>query len=160
MLNTKLIKQKIDLIQTDLERLIEFKQFTFDEMAQDYIKYAALKNFLMEIIGRSIDINEHIIAKLGKEHNLSPKDYRETFLQLSELKILPAEFAKTIANSAGFRNAIVHEYNNLNKNIVYKTVGEAIEQHNDYCNYILEFLEQRRTEIDPAPSLYYKEGAG
>ncbi|MBU1729984.1 DUF86 domain-containing protein [Patescibacteria group bacterium] len=144
MLNAKLIKQKIDLIQTDLERLIEFKQFTFDEMAQDYIKYAALKNFLMEIIGRGIDINEHIIAKLGKEHNLSPKDYRETFLQLKELKILPADFAKKIANSAGFRNAIVHEYNNLDKNIVYKTVGEAIKQYNDYCNYILEFLESEK----------------
>ncbi|MBU2264315.1 DUF86 domain-containing protein [Patescibacteria group bacterium] len=144
MLNAKLIKQKIDLIQTDLERLIEFKQFTFDEMAQDYINYTALKNFLMEIIGRGIDINEHIIAKLGKEHNLSPKDYRETFLQLKELKILPADFAKKIANSAGFRNAIVHEYNNLDKNIVYKTVGEAIKQYNDYCNYILEFLESEK----------------
>lgn len=148
MFNAKLIKRKIDLIQTDLERLLEFKQFTFDEMAQDYIKYAALKNILMEIIGRGIDINEHIIAKLGKKYNLSPKDYKETFLQLKELKILPEKFAEKIANSAGFRNAIVHEYNNLDKNIVYKTVGEAIKQYGDYCKYILNFLDKKRAESE------------
>lgn len=148
MLNERLIKRKIDLIQTDLERLLEFKKFTFDEMAQDYIKYAALKNILMEIIGRGIDINEHIIAKLGEKYDLSPKDYKETFLQLKELKILPKKFAEKISKSAGFRNAIVHEYNNLDKGIVYKTVGEAIRQYSDYCKYILNFLNKRKSEIE------------
>lgn len=142
MINEKLIKIKVDLIQKDLERLVEFKESSFDEVAKDYIKYAALKNILMEIIGRGIDINEHLISKLNDPKDSSPKDYRETFLRLEELKILPKNFAEEISKSAGFRNAIVHEYNNLDKKIVYKTVGEAIRQYNDYCNYILEFLKK------------------
>ncbi|TET07726.1 DUF86 domain-containing protein, partial [Candidatus Aerophobetes bacterium] len=49
-------------------------------------------------------------------------------------------FAQEIAKSAGFRNAIVHEYNEIDKNIVYQTVGEAIKQYPEYCQYILNFL--------------------
>lgn len=146
MLNLRLIKKKIDLIQRDLERLVDFKDFTFDEMAKDYIKYAALKNIFMEIIGRGIDINEHIIAKLGSYQNLSPRDYTETFLYMAELNALPKNFAKKIAVSAGFRNAIVHDYDDLDKRIIYKTVGEAIKQYSDYCKYILKFLEKNKTK--------------
>ena len=145
MLNAILIKKKIDLIQRDLERLLEFRDFTFDQMAKDYIKYAALKNFFMEIIGRGIDINEHIIAKIGVYEDLSPRDYRETFLILAKLNILPGAFAKKIAASAGFRNAIVHDYDDLDERVVYKTVGEAIKQYSEYCRYILKFLDKRKT---------------
>lgn len=148
MLNARLIKKKIDLIQRDLERLLDLSDFTFDEVANDYMKYAALKNIFMEIIGRGIDINEHIIAKLGSYQNLSPKDYTETFLYMAKLKVLPESFAKKIAASAGFRNAIVHDYDNLDERIVYKTVGEAIKQYSDYCKYILKFLDKRRAYID------------
>ncbi|MBA3047445.1 DUF86 domain-containing protein [Patescibacteria group bacterium] len=146
MLNARLIKKKIDLIQRDLERLIDFKDFTFDEMAKDYIKYAALKNIFMEIIGRGIDINEHIIARLGSYQNLSPRDYKETFLHMAKLSALPESFAKKIAASACFRNAIVHDYDDLDERIVYKTVGEAIKQYSDYCKHILKFLDKRRAE--------------
>ncbi len=144
MLNALLIKKKIDLIQRDLERLLEFSDFTFDEIAKDYIKYAALKNIFMEIIGRGIDINEHIIAKVGAHKDLSPRDYKETFLLLAKLNILSEDFAKKIAASAGFRNAIVHDYDDLDKRIVYKTVGEAIKQYSEYCRYILDFLDKKR----------------
>ena len=39
---------------------------------------------------------------------------------------------------------IVHEYNNLDQNIVYRTVGEAIDQYTKYCDYILKFLERQK----------------
>ena len=96
----------------------------------------------MEIIGRGIDINEHLIAELQTEGG-APLTYKETFLKLGELKVLPKDLAEKIAKSAGFRNAIVHDYNNLDKQTVFKTVGEAIEQYGQYCQYVLDFLEKR-----------------
>lgn len=140
MINKLFIEEKSNLIQRDLSRLKKFSDFTIAEMAKDYIKYGALKNILMEIIGRAIDINEHLIANFGIPEMDVPKSYEGTFLAMAELDILPEEFAKKIAKSAGFRNAIVHEYNNLDKGIVYKSVGEAIDQYAKYCEYIVAFL--------------------
>lgn len=143
MVNKIFIEEKINLIQRDLSRLKIFSEFTIAEMAKDFIKYGALKNMLMEIIGRAIDINEHLIAELGEPEIDVPKSYEETFLAMGDMEILPEDFAKKISKSAGFRNAIVHEYNNLDKGAVYKSVGEAIDQYTKYCDYILKFLEKK-----------------
>lgn len=95
----------------------------------------------MEIIGRAIDINEHLISEMAQPDMEAPKTHRETFLLLGDLNGLRRNFAEEISKSAGLRNAIVHEYNNLDKNIIYKTVGETINQYAEYCNYILKFIE-------------------
>ena len=142
MIDKEFLKEKLNLITRDLERLKIFYDFTISQIAEDFIKYAALKNILMEIIGRAIDINEHLISELARPDMEAPKTYRDTFLLLADLNVLQRDFAKEISKSAGFRNAIVHEYNNLDKSIIYKTVGDAINQYAKYCNYILKFIER------------------
>ncbi len=144
MLNKIFIEEKINLIQRDLSRMKIFSEFTISEMAEDFVKYSALKNILMEIIGRAIDINEHIITELADPKIDVPKTYKETFLLLKNLKVLPKSFAEQISKSAGFRNAIVHEYNNLDKGIVYQTVGDAIKQYSKYCQFISNFLNKKK----------------
>jgi len=146
MIDKEFLKEKLNLITRDLERLKIFSDFTISQIAEDFIKYAALKNILMEIIGRAIDINEHFISEMAQPHMEAPKTYRDTFLLLGDLNILQKDFAGEVSKSAGFRNAIVHEYNNLDENIIYKTVGEAINQYAKYCNYILEFIEKESLE--------------
>ncbi|GJQ49240.1 hypothetical protein KsCSTR_39730 [Candidatus Kuenenia stuttgartiensis] len=140
MIDKEFLKEKLNLITRDLERLKIFYDFTISQIAEDFIKYAALKNILMEIIGRAIDINEHLISELARPDMEAPKTYRDTFLLLADLNVLQRDFAEEISKSAGFRNAIVHEYNNLDKSIIYKTVGDAINQYAKYCNYILKFI--------------------
>lgn len=142
MIDRELIVEKINLITRDLERLEEFSGMEISEVARDYLRYAALKNIFMEIIGRAIDINEHLISQCFEPGREIPKTYKDTFLLLGELKIMSPDFADEISKSAGFRNAIVHEYNNLDKGIVYKSVGEAVDQYKKYCEYILNFLDK------------------
>lgn len=142
MLDKEFVKVKIEYIQRDLNRLEPMAGLTISAAARDYVKYAALKNFLMEIIGRAIDINEHIIAEAGDVKLEAPLKYRETFLRMADMGVLPKSFAEEIAASAGFRNAIVHDYNNLDKYIVYKSINEAIAQYTKYCDCILKFLKK------------------
>lgn len=144
MLDPIFIRRKIKWIQEDLKHLEEFRDFTFEEMARDWTRWNALEWALAKIIGRAIDINQHLIAELGRKDITPPKDYTESFLLLKIFNVLPEDFLNQIAKSAGFRNRIIHEYNEIDKNLVYNTVGEAIEQYAQYCNYILEFLDKQR----------------
>ncbi len=143
MINETLLRTKIDAIQTDLARLAEYAELSFDEGAKDWKTYSVVKLLLMEIIGRAIDCNQHIIAENASVEVAAPLDYRETFLKLAELNVLPAGFAETIAKSAGFRNAIVHGYNNLDKQLVFITIGEAIRQYTNYCGHILTYIKKQ-----------------
>lgn len=142
MIDPDLIKTKLELIQRDLERLFELKDFSIDEIAADFYKWSTLKLLLVEIIGRAIDINAHIIAETDDLRNPAPSSSHLTFVRLGDMGVLPADFADKIADSAGFRNRVVHEYNDLLHDKVYETVAEALEQYTRYCRYILEYLQQ------------------
>jgi len=141
MIDHDLIQEKLNLITRDLGHLRAFSQATFQEVASDFMKYAAIKNVLMEVIGRALDINQHLIGELAQPTTEVPKTYRETFLILGKLSVLPKQFSEDISKSAGFRNAIVHAYNHLDEMDVYKTIGMAIEQYTSYCKHIIKFLK-------------------
>lgn len=141
MINKELIRAKIESIQCDLARLQEFSSMSFDTVAKDWKAYSVVKLLLMEIIGRAIDCNQHIISESEGVDIASPLDYRQTFLRLEEMGILPQSFAEEIAKSAGFRNAIVHGYNNLDRELVYRSIGDALSQYTTYCGYLLSYLK-------------------
>ena len=143
MLDKDLIKRKIAFIQNELMALSEFEHLTIEETARDFKTQAIVERLLERIITRAIDINSHIIAEAGP-HLPFPKKYRETFLLLVDLDVYSKKFAEKIAPSAGFRNALVHDYNNLDEKILQKSIKEAIIEFNEYGKYILAFLDKQK----------------
>ncbi|MCJ7783204.1 MAG: DUF86 domain-containing protein [Desulfobacterales bacterium] len=135
------IRRKIKLIQEDLSELDHLAHYSFDEISKDHIKMLALERLLEKIIMRAIDINQHMIAELGRGDE-RVRGYEDTFYILSQLGIYGEEFAKQIAPSAGLRNRLVHEYNNTRQDIIYKSVSEAVGQYVKYCDSILKFIEK------------------
>lgn len=141
MVNKDLVKRKISKIQEGLNHLADFKDKNFEDVARDYIQFAAVKNILMEIIGRGIDINEHILSQKEVD-NLAKLDYAQTFLALADLGVLPEDFAREISKSAGFRNAIVHNYDQIDLGSVYESIDKAVDQYDNYCRHILNYIER------------------
>ncbi len=141
MLDKDFLTRKTKLIQEELAHLEEFKDYSFDEVAKDFRKLAIIERLLEKIITRAIDINQHIISEKGKGTE-KIRGYEDAFIVLSEIGVYPEDFAKRIAPSAGLRNRLVHEYDNLDNKIVYKSVDEALEQYAKYCSYILDFVEK------------------
>lgn len=143
MIDKNFVKRKTVLIQRDLGRLKELGEKSFDEIAKDWKTYGLVKNLLMEVIGRAIDINQHLIRQLSDSSDGVPLDYTETFLKLVDLDVLPESFGREISKSAGFRNAVVHGYNDVDEYIIYNSIGDAVNQYADYCDYILKFIKQK-----------------
>lgn len=135
------IRRKIKLIQEDLSELDNLAHYSFDEITKDHIKFLAVERLLEKVIMRAIDINQHMIAELGKGDE-RVRSYEDTFYVLYQLGIYGEEFAKQIAPSAGLRNRLVHEYNNTRQDIIYRSVSEAVAQYVRYCDSILKFIEK------------------
>ena len=136
-----LVERKISLIQDDLEKLSRLKDFSLNEIVSDFMKQATVERLLERIISRAIDINEHIIAEQATAETSLPKDYRETFLRLVELKIYPIDFAENIAKSVGTRNLLVHEYNKIDYERVYSSIKDCLKDYHIYINYILKYID-------------------
>ena len=143
MIDQALVKRKLHLNQQELKWLEAFAPLTIDAVAKDPGKYAACERFLERLISRAIAINQHILADRG-EVTLNVLRYRDTFLRLADLGVYPREFAEQIAPSAGLRNALVHDYNNLDPKMLEKSIKEAITEYNDYAKYVLAFIEKEK----------------
>ena len=143
MLRQELVQRKISLIQNEFAHLEQFKKFTLDEIAKDYVKQAALERILERTIMRALDINNHLLVALTSKDIAPPKDYRETFLRLANLKVYPPEFGQEISKSVGTRNILVHEYDQVDYQKVYNSIGDCLRDYHRYCQYILDFLDSQ-----------------
>jgi uncharacterized protein YutE (UPF0331/DUF86 family) len=93
------IRRKIKLIQEDLSKLDHLAHYSFDEISKDRIKFLAVERLTEKIIMRAIDINQHVIAEIGRGDE-RVRGYEDTFYVLSQLGVYGEEFAKQIAPSA------------------------------------------------------------
>ncbi|PIV46958.1 hypothetical protein COS21_02595 [bacterium (Candidatus Gribaldobacteria) CG02_land_8_20_14_3_00_41_15] len=130
MLNKKFIQEKIELIQQDLVYMEKLSRFSFQEIVSDFIKMNAFERLLEKVVVRAIDINEHFINELATAEMKSPQSYKETFLRLSELGVYVQEFAVSIAKSVGTRNALTHDYDDLDLQKIYSSIKECLEDYN------------------------------
>jgi len=59
MLDKDFVQRKIKLIQEDLSKLEDLGQYSFSEIATDFVKMGAVERLLEKVIMRAIDINQH-----------------------------------------------------------------------------------------------------
>jgi uncharacterized protein YutE (UPF0331/DUF86 family) len=131
----------LDELNERLARLEALKAKSRSEFDADpYLRDIVERN--LEVAAqRCLDICHRVISI---EKALKPGDYREAFLRMSELGVLPPEFARKLSPIAGFRNILVHEYLGLDWNEVYSNLQKTSDLVR-FAEYIREWLKARPT---------------
>lgn len=148
MLRPELVQRKLHLIADDLGHLGTFREVTREELVEDPIRLAAVERILERIVLRAIDVNEHLIASLatGEEKRTTRLTYRETFERLADYGVYSREFAAKITPSAGLRNILVHEYNDLDHAILHASISRSLEDYGEYVRAVQGFLKRREDD--------------
>jgi uncharacterized protein YutE (UPF0331/DUF86 family) len=139
-IDAEIVKRKLSLIVRNLEALKSIAAITEEEYGKDIYRRKATERLLQELIEAAIDINTHIIVELG---GMVPDSYYESFPELAALEVLPADFAKDLAPSAGLRNRLVHEYDAIDDSIVHRAARRAISLYTRYVETILNFITDK-----------------
>jgi uncharacterized protein YutE (UPF0331/DUF86 family) len=144
VLRPEFVRRKLQLIVDDLAVLEGFRDVEYDALVTDPIRLAAVERIIERIVLRAIDVNEHFIRALatGDEARTTRLTYRETFLRLAEYDVYGPEFAERIARSAGLRNVLVHDYNDLDRRILHAAIRGALEDYHAYVETVRRFLER------------------
>jgi uncharacterized protein YutE (UPF0331/DUF86 family) len=131
----------LDELNERLARIEALKAKSRSEFDADpYLRDIVERN--LEVAAqRCLDICHRVISI---EKALKPGDYREAFLRMSELGVLPPEFARKLSPIAGFRNILVHEYLGLDWNEVYSNLQKTSDLVR-FAEYIREWLKARPT---------------
>lgn len=136
------IERRLDELSERLARLRPLQSKVRLDFDQDpYLRDIVERN--LEIAAQCcIDISHRIIAL---ENALKPSDYYEAILRMGELGVLPPEFAHQLAGIAGFRNILIHEYLNVNWDIVYYNLHELADLER-FGELVRQWLRQKDAE--------------
>jgi len=114
-MDREIIENRIEYIKEKIKD-INFEILKYDETLDKRIKkthLAAAERWAEEIIESAININNEILKDFGK----ISESYYESFLELKVIDLFDDEFLEKIANTAGFRNRLAHEYMSLNRTL-------------------------------------------
>ena len=137
MVNPNIVKAKISHIEKGLQRLKLKQNITLDAFKNNPdLQDIILHNLQLSIQG-CIDIASHIISDEGW---IVPGTLTGLFDILTEHEVISGELNERLKKMVGFRNIIIHEYEDIDLDIVYmiltKNIGDIylfLKQVCDYC---------------------------
>ncbi|MDP2210658.1 MAG: DUF86 domain-containing protein [Candidatus Aquicultor sp.] len=139
MLNTDLVRRKLVSLQGYLKELQQLSGVTFEEYKADFTKRRAVERLIQLLVETASDINAHVALEVTGN---PPTDYYTSFMRAADIGLIARELADKLAPSAGLRNRIVHEYEAIKDEIVYESIGQAVDQYIEFVRQVEAFLEK------------------
>ena len=136
-LEQDVVHRKLRIIQQALLELERVRGLSLVEYRADLWRRKAVERFLQEAIEAASDTAAHLLVSAGRP---APVDYFTGYLDLASLGVLTPELARALAPSAGLRNRLVHEYDDLDDALVHASVLRALDLLPQFVKGVLGFL--------------------
>ena len=85
----------------------------------------------------AIDIATHLTSVAG----LDASDYASAIDRLTETSVLPAAFGARFRQIAGFRNVLVHDYIEIDLDVVSRVLGERLDEFEEFARLVERHLD-------------------
>jgi uncharacterized protein YutE (UPF0331/DUF86 family) len=137
MVNRLLLERILANIKSNVKELKNAKDITWDVYRTDIRERRFVERTLHITIEGCIDAAQHIISD---EKMREPTSYRDTFMVLTENKILKPDDLSRFENIASFRNLLVHYYEKVDDAIVYGIFKNNLSDFDLFVERIVRFL--------------------
>jgi uncharacterized protein YutE (UPF0331/DUF86 family) len=122
MVKAEVIRKRLNKLDEYLSILHGLQKYGSDEFIRDPEHYGSAERFLQLAIEVVLDMGNHIIADLALG---TVNWYSDIPVILAEKGYLSDDLQETWIRMIGFRNVLVHEYIDLDRQIVY----EVLQHH-------------------------------
>jgi uncharacterized protein YutE (UPF0331/DUF86 family) len=139
LINKDIILRKLLKIKKYIQELKTFSNITFEEYKRDFIKKRAVERLILLLVEVATDINSYVIVEIGKN---PPTDYYDSFIKAIEIDLISKQLGERLAPSAGLRNRLVHEYDEIKDDIVHSSINDAIELYTTCIKEVNDYLKR------------------
>jgi uncharacterized protein YutE (UPF0331/DUF86 family) len=133
------IVARLSVIANSVNALKALQPLTYDEFAREHILVGSAERDFQVSIQAALDIGAHLLAELSVD---VPKDYKDIFLKLAEVGILPLDFVPRLVGMAKFRNVLVHLYLEVDLNKLYYYMQHDLGDLELFARYVSEYLSR------------------
>lgn len=137
------VQQRLREMRELLAVLERHAEVTGDELRADIERRLVVERAVQQVVDLAVKINAHVATARGQ---YAPRDYFSTFAAAAACGALPEELANELAPSTGLRNRLVHEYEEVDLDVVAAAVSAAVDGYGRYVREIAAWLQQRDDE--------------
>lgn len=137
MVDKSIILKKISHIRNNLSRLKNKKGISLESFKNDIDAQDIILHNLQLVIQGCIDIGSHIIADEGWGIASS---IGEIFYILNDRSVLKIDITERMVLMVGFRNILIHEYEEVNLDIVHNILVSHLDDIDEYLMAIVNYF--------------------
>ena len=136
MVDKEIVREKLIHLEEYINDLDEYRDLKLEELTSDKILFRYLERTLHLAVEAILDIGYHIISdeRLG-----NPVSNKETIKILAENNIIKKNLDNYI-KMAQFRNIIVHDYADIDPEIMLKIINENISDLKTIFKWYKEYI--------------------
>lgn len=86
-----------------------------------------------------------IAAQVAVAEGRDATDYASALDTLADIDVLPTEFARRFRGLAGFRNVVVHEYLDVDLDVVFTVLTQHLTDLEAFAQHLRDWLSTRDT---------------
>ncbi|MBT3312706.1 MAG: DUF86 domain-containing protein [Deltaproteobacteria bacterium] len=139
-MDKNIILSKIESLQRCTERIKEKTPASSDMLMKDWDLQDIIVLNLQRATQVCVDIASHIISQLNTK---TPMTMADTFSELQETEIITAQIADRMIKSISFRNISVHQYQDIDWNIVYSIITCNLDDFKEFAKEVLRWINQQ-----------------
>ena len=138
MVDKAVVLRKLSELGTYYGQIKEFADIIIDNYKNDWKTQRIVERTLQIMIETCTDIASHIISDRGMR---PPTTYADTFRVLLENNIINSEMFATMEKMAKFRNVVVHQYEEVDAEIVFVILKRHLKDFDRFRDVILTYLQ-------------------
>ena len=137
-MDTDIILAKLESLRRCITRVEEKTPADAEILKSDYDLQDIIALNLERAVQIAVDIASHIHSELN---TTTPATMGEVFITLAEAQVIPTGLGEKLRRAVGFRNISVHEYEQIDWEVVYSICTRSLTDFRDYAAAVLEFFE-------------------
>lgn len=138
-MNPEVITKRVNLIIKYLNKLQKFASVTLEEYIDNFEIQLMVERLIELLVEASSDTNSYLLVQV---YQTSPESYFDSFILAGKKGIITEELAKKLAQAAGMRNRLVHQYDEINHELVFLAITQALTLYPSYIEQIENYLNQ------------------
>lgn len=134
----EIITTRLTLMIKYIDRFQKFESITLQEYLDNFDYQLIAERLIQLLVEAASDINSYLLLQL---YNITPSTYYDSFIEAGKQGLISLELSRQLAQSAGMRNRLVHQYEEIDNIIVYRSFPKALTQYTLYIKEITTYLD-------------------
>jgi len=144
-MRAKTIVDRIGIVRSMLDNLRKVPLGSLEDFTSDPRNAPAAESLLRRALEALMDLGRHILAK-GFGRGVS--EYKKVATELGEVGVLTPDQAALFRKMAGYRNRMVHIYNEVTTEELYRICAEHLDDFDTIIEAMMAWLRQNPEKLD------------